>query len=114
MSRDLRRSYREFPRLLAEDFLEEAIHHLVGALGGALVVHATRWAVGGLQREAMHSAAEIDELPIGARRVHFLLESGDVGRHALVVRAVEYQQRRLHRTDDLRRVRDFRLRAGTL
>jgi octaprenyl-diphosphate synthase len=45
-------------------------------------------------REAMNSAAEIDELPVGAGGVHLLLERGDVlVGDAAIVGAVEHQHR---------------------
>src|SRR5690606_41952872 len=62
----------------AEAFREEPPHHPLRALGRQRVVDATGRAVGFRQREAMHGAAEVDELPVHAGRVHLLLETGDV------------------------------------
>src|SRR5690606_2427821 len=49
----------------AEALVEEAVHHPVGAPGGARVVDAARRPVGRFQGEAVDGAAEVDEGPVG-------------------------------------------------
>ena len=59
----------------------------------------------------MHRAAEIDKLPIGLGRIHFLLERNDIGiAHRLVVGAIQHHHRCRHRSG---RRRLHRLKANT-